>query len=55
MKRMDTKPAYPIKREVQSNNPQAIRKYKKKLEININKLKIKERLERLFNIVNNKS
>ena len=51
---METNTTSPFKKEVQSNNPQAIRKYKKTLEININRFKIKERLERLIKTVNNK-
>ena len=51
MKRLETNPISPFTRNVQSNNPQAIRKYKRKLEININKFNIKERIVKLYKIV----
>ena len=41
----------PFTRNLQSNNPQAIRKYKRKLEVNINKFNIKERIVKLYNTV----
>ena len=43
LKRLQTNPTSPITRNVQSNNPQAIRKYKRKLEIIINKFNIKKK------------
>ena len=51
MKRIEANPASPFTRNVQSNNPQALRKYRRKLEIQIKKFNIKERLEKLYNIV----
>ena len=35
LKRLETNPTSPFTRNVQSNNSQAIRKYKRKLEVNI--------------------
>ena len=51
MKRIEANPTSPFTRNVHSNSPQAIRKYKRKLEIQIKKFNIKERLEKLYNIV----
>ena len=51
---METNTTSPFKKEVQCKNPQAVKKYEKTLEININRFKIKERLEKLIKIINNK-
>ena len=50
-KRLESNSSSPFTRNVQSNNSQAIRKYKRKLEVNINKFNIKERIEKLYTIV----
>ena len=50
MKRIESNPTSSFTRNVQSNNPQAIKKYKRKLEIHIKTFNIKER-EKLYNIV----
>ena len=50
MKRIESNTTSPFTRSVQSNNPQAIRKYKRKLEIQIIKFNTVERLAKLYNI-----
>ena len=51
MKRIESNPTSSFTKNVQSNNPQAIRKYKRKLEKHIKTFNIKERIEKLYNIV----
>ena len=50
MKRSESLLTLPFSRSVQSNNPHAIRKYKRKLEIQIVKFNIEERLDKLYQI-----
>ena len=50
MKRSESILTSPFSRSVQFKNPQAIRKYKRKLEIQIAKFNIEERLDKLYQI-----